>query len=520
MIPSHTADPRESLVVVGAGSAGAVIAARVTERADRAVLLLEAGPDYPEQAALPRDLVDGTRNSWREHDWGYHHQPTPAQRIPFVYPRGRVVGGSSAVNTCIAIRGQPYDYDEWAALGLPEWGFRECLPYFRRLEDDLDFGGGPHHGKGGPIPIRRHPPAELVPWQAAFVEASRALGHAAFEDINDPGTRGGVGPHAMNKIGGVRMSAARGYLTAEVRARPHFRLSAGTLVRRVLFENRRVMGLEIERNGHVARIPARRVVLSAGAIHTPGILLRSGIGPRDKVLRIGATLVADVPAVGARLLDHPGAAIVLLARGDAASTAHPLIQTVLRYTSKNSPYPNDMQLQPGSFFPLHPRLILPMVSLMCCVGKPRGHGSIEYLSAHPHEQPRIRSNMLLDPEDRARAVEALQLAYEHAASKGMREIGRFVWPRERVLGSAAALDAWILQSCGSGYHPCGTVPMGRDGDPGAAVDGRGRVRGVEGLWVADAGIMPTVPSANTNLTTLMIGERFGEWFRDGAMGAG
>jgi len=501
------------LVVVGSGSAGAVIAARVSERADREVCLLEAGPDYPDASALPPDLVDGTRNSWRQHDWGYKAVPTPGQTIPFVFPRGKVVGGSSAVNTCIAMRPQPYDLDEW---DLPEWRFDVCLPYLNRLEDDRDFDG-PFHGKGGPIPIRRHGPDELVPWQAAFVEACRALGHPACEDINDPRTQGGVGPHAMNKIEGVRFSAARGYLTPAVRSRANLRIRAGTLVRRVIVVNRRVEAVEVEIAAGVEQIAARKVVLCAGAVATPGILLRSGIGPPLEIARLGVELCSDVPAVGARLLDHPGAAFILAARIGVSSLTHPLIQTVVRYTSRGSSCPNDMQVQPGSFLPLHPRVVLPTVTMMCSVGKPRGHGRIVFPSADARSSPRIFSEMLVHPDDHTRAVNALQLAYDCVRSSSMRTLAFFFWPGERVLRDRAALGEWIYRSCGSGYHPCGTVPMGRDGDVRAAVDARGRVRGVEGLVVADASIMPTVPSANTNLTTLLIGERFGEWLRDEAI---
>ncbi|MCC7537646.1 MAG: GMC family oxidoreductase N-terminal domain-containing protein [Deltaproteobacteria bacterium] len=500
------------LVVVGAGSSGAVIASRVSERSDREVLLLEAGPDYPPDVPLPRDLADGTRNSWRRHDWRYSHSPTPGQ-IAFVYPRGKVVGGSSAVNTCIALRAQPHDLDEW---DLPVWRWERCLPYFRRLERDLDFDG-PIHGRDGPIPIRRHTVGELAPWQSAFVEACRGLGFRDCLDMNDPVAEPGVAAHPMNKIDGIRMSAARAYLDATVRARPQLRIRADTHVRRVLVRNRRVYGVEVQSlDGDVQWIAARKVVLAGGAIGTPLILFRSGIGPDEQLCRIGVEPICVLPGVGRRLLDHPGAAIFLLPRGGASSFRHPLIQTVLRFDSNGSDTRNDMMLQPGSFVPIHPLLTLPAVSLMCAVGKPKGHGTLVVESADVRAKPRIDSQFLRNPDDHARAVDAIELAYRCASTPVMRAIARFIWPREATLRDRDALGRWIFRSCGSGYHPCGTVPMGHTADPNAATDDHGRVRGIDGLVVADASLMPTIPSANTNLTVLMMGERFGEWLRDGS----
>jgi choline dehydrogenase len=322
----------------------------------------------------------------------------------------------------------------------------------------------------------------------------------------------------MNKVGGERMSVARCYLHASVRARDNLRILPLTLVRRVLCRDRRVVGVEVETEGRVYSIRSRRVVLCAGATATPGILLRSGVGPRRALERLGVDRVMDLPAVGARLLDHPGAAIFLRPRRGIQSSRDPLIQTVLRYTSRPGRPANDMILQPGSVVPL-PFFSLPLVSVMCCVGKPRGHGSIEFVSTDPRARPRIESRLLLDDEDRARAVEAMRLAVDVATSPPMRGQASFFWPPARVLASDVRLDRWIGRICDSGYHPCGTVPMGADDAKAtdAATDGRGRVRGVEGLWVADASLMPTIPSANTNLTTIMMGERFGEWMKGGQM---
>jgi choline dehydrogenase len=494
------------VVIVGAGSSGSVLAHRLTSSAKRQVLLLEAGPDYLPDA-LPADLRDGTRNSMREHDWGYRHKPSPrAFRTPL--PRGRVVGGSSAVNTCIALRGQPEDYDEWASLGLSEWSFEQCLPAFKRLEHDLDFDDE-YHGTRGPLPVRRHRESELTQVQAAFLEACKELGHPACADSNAPG-QAGFGMHAMNKIEGRRISAAEAYLTRAVRARDNLEIRPHSLVRRVLLRDRNVEGVELEGPSGVERIAAKSVILCGGAINTPGVLLRSGIGPAAELARLKLEVVADAPAVARRLLDHPGTGIFVLAsRRGIVDSSGPIIQTVLRYSSGACDHRADMLLQPVSFGMFTQGL--PLFGLVTQVGKPRGHGNLRYRSADPHAKPQIESHFFEDAQDRALARAALEQCRDLLQTRALRELGRPVLPWSRWLSNPSWLDHAPLTLCDSGYHPCGTVPMGVTPSEDAAVDGRGAVFGVRGLYVADASLMPTVPSSNIHLPTLMMAERLAEW---------
>ena len=500
---------RVHTIVIGAGSGGAVVASRLSERSDRDVLLIEAGPDYRPEV-LPESLANGRLNA-ATHDWGFKHSPAARSlRIPL--PRGKVVGGSSAVNTCIAIRALPRDIDEWADRGLKDWTWDQCLPAFCAIETDADFGDAPYHGGAGPLPLRRHPRSELGPWQAAFLEAAWSAGYPECADTNNPDTPEGFGAHAMNKRGQRRISAAEAWLTPEVRGREGFSLMAEAEVTALRFEGARVVGVTVRRRGETQTIHAERVVLCAGVFQTPRLLLRAGIGPAAELSRLGVERRVHLPGVGARLLDHPGFAFFLRPRKrGVVDRDGGVIQTALRFTVGD--VDSDIQMQAGSTVPIG-RTVLPGVAIMAMIGKPRGVGTVRWRSLDDDAKPTVDSDFLADPVDRARACETLHRGWEMARRAPMSDLARPLAPTARMLSDPRRLDGVIRRFCDSGYHPCGTAPMGADDDPEAACDGRGRVRGVEGLYVADASLMPTIPTGNIHLTTLMIGERIGCWLRD------
>ncbi|MEM7221173.1 MAG: GMC family oxidoreductase N-terminal domain-containing protein [Pseudomonadota bacterium] len=514
-------DVGADVLVVGAGSAGCAIAARASEDPRRSVLVVEAGPDYPDPRELPFDLINSHNNSYRAHDWGLRHEPSRGREVDF--PRGRVVGGSSAVNTTIALRGVPEDYDEWASLGADGWAWQDVLPAFKRLERDLDFGAADYHGDAGPISIRRYRDDELLPQHQAFLAAAERLDYPACPDANRPDDYG-AGPQPMNKLGRLRISCALGYL-APARARPNLRIRPDTLVRRLLLERGRCVGVEIEATGtagerEVRTLKAPLVVLAAGALMSPAILLRSGLGPRTELQRHGIEVVRDLPGVGANLRDHPALSVAARVRdGVAIDHDAPIIQTILRYTCDGSDKRNDLQIEQLSF--AGRRSGEAAFAIAAVLEYQFGAGELRLASADPAAAPIVDNRFCEDPRDMARLVRCYRDALAFAAASPLADmIDAIVFPREAAALTDADIERLIHRFAGSGYHPSGTVKMGAEGDPMAVVDARCRAHQVPGLVVADASIMPTVPRANTNLTSIMIGERVGEWLRTDAAGYG
>src|SRR6185437_10016210 len=309
------------------------------------------------------------------------------------------------VNTTIALRGMPEDYDGWAEGGCPEWSWANVLPAFRRLERDLDFGERPYHGDAGPISIRRYTWDELTAVHQAWLEASDELGFPRCEDANDP-DGWGSGPHPMNKLGRLRISTAIGYLAA-ARARPNLTIRAETLTRRLILENGRVVAAEVERNGEVSLIHGRLFVLSAGSLQSPAILMRSGIGQRAELERHGIEVIRDVPGVGANLSDHPALAVTCAVKDPAIlDLDQPIVQTILRYTAPGSDQRNDLQIEafsftsrggaPGSF------------AIAAVLEQAYGKGTLRLASADPHAGPVAEQHFCEDERDTRRLIAAFR----------------------------------------------------------------------------------------------------------------
>ncbi|KPI18886.1 Glucose-methanol-choline oxidoreductase, actinbacteria [Actinobacteria bacterium OK074] len=508
--PPRSRRGRPDVVVVGCGGSGAVLAARLSEDPGRTVLALEAGPAPRQRAEFAPELLDARLVPGAQP--GHPAvRPYPAHLTPgrpYTVVRGRFLGGSTTVNGGYFVRARRADFDRWSAAGGPAWSYGQVLPLLRRLETDLDHGGGELHGGSGPVRVRRtdlrHPVA------AAFGAAARELGHPDEPDKNAQGTPG-FGPVPTNSVDGVRVNTGISHLLAAA-DRPNLTVAGGSSVRRIVVEHGRATVVVVDHDGGPTTVECGEVVLCAGAFGSPHLLHLSGIGPRRVLERLGVPVVLDAPAVGARFGDHPQVVLEWTPRRPVPEPVGSWLGGALHLTSSGAADPGDLEIL-QSLVPLA-GLVGGTVSVpgaplafLVSVQSPRLSGRLRTLSADPAVPPAVDYGYLESADDRRRMREAVRATAELVATSAFAEVAAgLVELGEEVLNDDRLLDGWVHGHLGTSQHACGTVPLGPAGDPRAAVDPYGRVHGVEGLRVADTSILPTAPLRGPAATAVLIGE--------------
>jgi choline dehydrogenase len=498
------------VVVVGAGTSGCPLAARLAD-AGRRVLLLEAGADHALPQDFPPEIRDAATMRAAEPgypaNWGFTGTLIEGRTVPV--PRGRVVGGSSALNAGSFIRGTRADLDGWAAAGNDRWSYDAVLPAFCRLEADADFGAEPGHGSDGPMPVSR--PRAGHPLADGFEAAAAELGFPAEPDKNGDGPPG-YGPVPMNVVDGVRINTAMAYLSPR-RGSPGLTVRGGVRVRRVVVEGGRAVGVLTD-DGVVR---AGEVVLSAGAVGSAQLLLLSGLGPPDELRAAGLGVVAELPGVGAGFTDHPHVYVGYRPARPVPMPAGRLpLSGVLHVTSSGSAVPGDLEILPwltpfsritGGPEDPHDDELVVGVGLQ----RAESRGRLTLDSADPDRQPRLDYRYLTGASDRARLREGVRLTVELLGTAALAPLvgSRSDLPPE-VLADDVALDRWVRAHLTTAIHLSGTARMGPDPDGGAVVDQQLRVRGIAGLRVVDTSVLPRVTSRGPAATGVMLGERAAE----------